>query len=68
MMPATDRRVLEVLTPGAGPECLSTALIAVRTRLSIETVRDILERLRAQGFVQRQRSDPDGWVVVERQP
>jgi len=68
MMPEKDRRVLEVFTPGAGSEFLSTALIAVRTRLSIETVREILERLHAQGLVRLHGSDPDGWVVVERQP
>ena len=67
MMPARDRRVLEVFTPGASSEFLSTALIAVRTRLSIQTVRNILERLRA-GLVRLHGSDPDVWVLVGRQP
>jgi hypothetical protein len=68
MLSAIDRRVLEVCTPGAGPEFLSTALIAVRTRLSIATVREILERFRAQGLVRLCGSDPDVWMLVERQP
>jgi DNA-binding Lrp family transcriptional regulator len=68
MMPEIDRRVLAVLTPGARSEFLSTALIAVRTRLSIATVRDILERLRVQGLVRLHGSDPDVWVWVEGQP
>jgi DNA-binding IclR family transcriptional regulator len=67
-MPAIDRRVLEVCTPGAGPGLMSAALIAVRTRLSIATVLEILERLRAQGLVRLQGSDPYVWVLVERQP
>jgi DNA-binding IclR family transcriptional regulator len=67
-MPESERRVLEVFTPGAHSAFLSTALIAVRTRLSIATVRDILERLSVQGLVRLQGSDPDVWVWVEGQP
>ena len=68
MMPERDRRVLNVFTPVAGSGFLSTALIAVRTRLPIETVREVLERFRAQGLVRLHGSDQDVWIVVEPQP
>jgi DNA-binding GntR family transcriptional regulator len=42
--------------------------MAVRTRMSIEAVREILERLSTQGLVRLQGSDPDVWVMVERHP
>jgi hypothetical protein len=64
-MPEKDRRVLDVFTLGADSGFLSTALIAVRTRMSVETVREILERLRAQGLVRLHGSDPDAWALME---
>ena len=67
MMPERERRVFEVFRPVAGAGFLSTALIAVRTRLPIDTVREILERLRAQGLVRLHELDPDLWMVGERQ-
>jgi DNA-binding IclR family transcriptional regulator len=65
-MPETERRVLDVFLPGAGSGFLSTALIAVRTRMSIETVEEVLERLRSQGLVRLHESDPDAWMLVAR--
>jgi hypothetical protein len=62
-MPERER-VLDVFMPDAGSGFLSTALIAVRTRMSIETVRETLERLRSQGFVRLHESDPDVWALV----
>ena len=67
-MPERERRVLDVFALGAGSGFLSTALIAVRTRMSIQAVREILERFRAQGLVRLHGSDPDAWVLIERQP